>query len=245
MASQRQLEANRINAKRSTGPKTLRGKVRSRRNAVKHGLTAKELVIPGEDSTAFQTLRQQLIREFKPTTALENELVDDLAGLLWRLRRAAPLEASIIRVRLQEAERTKYNDSERELMERLAGILNNGPKFPMPTLPPDWDEQNREYLASLSLEDQQLYWKFMFVGEAPALEAKIEPGVALIQDGAHSDALGKLSRYEAFLRKAIERSMKLLLQLQADRAVLLELTPSPSSARKESGRRQLRTSKPN
>ena len=39
MASEKQIAANRANAKRSTGPKTAAGKLRSSRNAFRHGLS--------------------------------------------------------------------------------------------------------------------------------------------------------------------------------------------------------------
>ena len=75
------LEANRANAKRSTGPRTEVGKSRSKLNAVKHGLSAKTVVIGDEDPRDFEALRAALERDFQPETALESELVDQLTGL--------------------------------------------------------------------------------------------------------------------------------------------------------------------
>ena len=95
MASERQIAANRRNAARSTGPRTAEGKARSRRNAVQHGLTA-ETVIPSlEEAAAYQSLQQQLIEDFCPTTAIERELVARLASLFWRLRRATRIETGL------------------------------------------------------------------------------------------------------------------------------------------------------
>ena len=60
MASEKQVAANRANAKRSTGPKTVAGKALSRMNAYKHGLTAETNVIGDEDPSEFDRLRAEL-----------------------------------------------------------------------------------------------------------------------------------------------------------------------------------------
>ena len=73
------LEANRANAKRSTGPKTEAGKSRSKLNALKHGLSAEKVVIGDEDPREFEALREELQRDWQPDTALESELVDQLS----------------------------------------------------------------------------------------------------------------------------------------------------------------------
>ena len=65
MASAKQLTANRHNAQKSSGPKTTQGRSISRMNALKHGLLAEQVVIPGEDFGEFDTLRQNLDAEFE------------------------------------------------------------------------------------------------------------------------------------------------------------------------------------
>jgi len=99
MASNKQLEANRANAKRSTGPRTEDGKARSRANSWKHGLTANRLVIGGEEARDFDELRDALLNDHDPQSAFECELVERLAGILWRLRRVPFFEAAIIDAR--------------------------------------------------------------------------------------------------------------------------------------------------
>ena len=59
MTSQKQIEANRRNAQKSSGPKTIQGRSISRMNALKHGLLAEQVVVPGEDFEEFATLRQK------------------------------------------------------------------------------------------------------------------------------------------------------------------------------------------
>ena len=69
MATKTQLEANRANARRSTGPKTASGKARSSMNGLKHGLTAETIVIGDEDPAQFERLRKALEERFEPRSA--------------------------------------------------------------------------------------------------------------------------------------------------------------------------------
>ena len=94
MATERQILANRLNALRSRGPKTQAGREASRRNALKHGLTARSLIIDGEDPKQLEALRGELIETYAPQGVIEEHLVDMMAGLVWRLRRVPSLEAA-------------------------------------------------------------------------------------------------------------------------------------------------------
>ena len=79
MASENQVAANRRNAAKSTGPKTAQGKQVVRMNALKHGLRAERVVIPGEDPEEFEALFQGLQEDWQPVGARENLLVERLA----------------------------------------------------------------------------------------------------------------------------------------------------------------------
>ena len=94
MASEKQLRANRANAKRSTGPKSVTGKTLSRMNACKHGLTAESIVIGDEDPRAFDLLRAQLEADHNPRPGIERELVERMAVIMWRIRRVPVFEAA-------------------------------------------------------------------------------------------------------------------------------------------------------
>lgn len=96
MTSLRQLEANRLNAQRSTGPKSLVGKERSRRNAVRHGLCAETVIHRFEEADEFQAFAEALARDFPTRNFLERELLGRLIAILWRLRRSARIETSLI-----------------------------------------------------------------------------------------------------------------------------------------------------
>ena len=89
MTSFRQIEANRRNAGKSTGPTTERGKQRSRCNALRHGLTAETVIGALEDAEDYRAFEATIIADYDAQSAVERELVLRLASLLWRLRRAA------------------------------------------------------------------------------------------------------------------------------------------------------------
>ncbi len=71
MTTQKQIEANRRNSHRSTGPKTRTGKAESKMNAMKHGLLAEEIVVRDEDPVEFTRVLESLIDEFRPQGPLE------------------------------------------------------------------------------------------------------------------------------------------------------------------------------
>ena len=95
MTTLRQIEANRRNARLSTGPVTEDGKKRSRRNALRHGLTAETVIDALEDADDYAAFEMAIKVDYDPQTAVERELVLRLASLLWRLRRASAIERGL------------------------------------------------------------------------------------------------------------------------------------------------------
>jgi hypothetical protein len=95
MASDRQVAANRRNAARSTGPRTIGGKRRSRRNAYRHGLTAETVITSLEKAGDYHAFEAGIFDDYAPDSAVERELVARLASLLWRLRRATLIETGL------------------------------------------------------------------------------------------------------------------------------------------------------
>src|ERR1700686_4683990 len=101
MTSFRQIEANRRNAIRSTGPSTEEGKHRTRRNAVRHGLCAETVIEIVEDIDDYRAFEAAVIADYDAQTAVERELVLRLASLLWRLRRATLIETDLLRIQAE------------------------------------------------------------------------------------------------------------------------------------------------
>jgi hypothetical protein len=95
MTSDKQNEANRRNARKSTGPKTPESKARVRLNTLKHGLLSREILLPGEDEEALRALDERLRTELRPVGELEDLLVDRIVEVVWRLRRLGRVEAGI------------------------------------------------------------------------------------------------------------------------------------------------------
>ena len=96
MSSERQIEANRRNGRVSGGPASEAGRAVSAKNSLKHGLTARETLLPDEDAEAFAQLSKSLQEALDPLGALEKVLADRIIGLVWRLRRLGKIEAGIL-----------------------------------------------------------------------------------------------------------------------------------------------------
>jgi len=94
--SEKRLAANRRSAQKSTGPRTIRGKQRSRHNALKSGIFANAILLNGEDSVAYDSLRKGLMEDWKPVGTFEATLVETLASLIWRRRRLLRAERAEI-----------------------------------------------------------------------------------------------------------------------------------------------------
>jgi hypothetical protein len=90
--SHARLDANRKNAQRSTGPRTPGGKLKSSANALKFGCYAKLVVLPGEDQSEYDALRQQLWDYLEPRNPLEAIWTLEIANTHWRLQRLARIE---------------------------------------------------------------------------------------------------------------------------------------------------------
>ena len=117
--SKKQIAANRRNAKKSTGPRTARGKAVSSRNAVKHGLYCRDLIIDSpklkEDPAEYQNLLESLFDDLRPKGKIQKALVHIIAECLWRQERALNAETMIINRQLEQLNR---HTSENELLKK-------------------------------------------------------------------------------------------------------------------------------
>lgn len=88
-------EINRRNSLHSTGPTSPEGKEAVRLNAVKTGIYAKTIVLPGEDREAYDAIGARLAATHKPQTAEEQRIVQSLQDTEWRIDRVIGIETNL------------------------------------------------------------------------------------------------------------------------------------------------------
>ncbi len=127
-ASKKQIAANRQNAQKSTGPKTDQGKAVAARNAVKHGLHSRHILIDAprlkEDPAEFEALLEELHAELEPQTIFQEYLVRKIALCLWRSRRAVIAETAKINDQIRDI------DSDFETKRLIMRFLDSNHKDP-------------------------------------------------------------------------------------------------------------------
>ena len=121
MTSYRQIEANRRNALKSTGPRTAAGKQTSRRNAVRHGLTAETAIGALEDAEDYQAFEAAITADYDAQSAVERELVLRLASVLWRLRRATTMETGLFAM---QADHSRERQQGRRLLPGSQEVIH-------------------------------------------------------------------------------------------------------------------------
>jgi hypothetical protein len=95
-ASQKQIEANRRNAKLSSGPKTAEGKNIVAQNALKHGVFSRQILLEGESKKDFENLATELYNHFHPQGFLETLFWERALAAAWRLSRVTQMESMLI-----------------------------------------------------------------------------------------------------------------------------------------------------
>ena len=187
MTSFRQIEANRRNALRSTGPKTEAGKHSSRCNAVRHGLTAETVIGALEDAEDYQAFEAVIIRDYDAQSAVERELVLRLASLLWRLRPATTIETGLFEIQADHL--TKFRQARQTLpISREVVYAMLGRADPTSY---DRDPASRSIMNAQTSELNPV---------APAVDRTLEFTRCFLRlANLPNFALDRLSRYEATL----------------------------------------------
>ena len=107
MSSTAKISANRENARKSTGPRTERGKSKSKLNALKLGVYATTPVLPGEDEEAYREVVKSNLEYFAPVGPVENLLVSQITTEQWRLDRIQRAE-NFLHARLKEGQIIRF-----------------------------------------------------------------------------------------------------------------------------------------
>ena len=93
MATEKQIEANRANAQKSTGPRTLAGKAISCMNNFSWGFCSSGILMPGENPAEFRSLLDDLLDQHQPANVTEQILVEKMAQNKWLSDRAFRLQS--------------------------------------------------------------------------------------------------------------------------------------------------------
>jgi hypothetical protein len=125
VATEKQIAANRANAKKSTGPRTPEGKARSSLNAITHGLTARRVLLPNEDREAFDGFARGIYKDLRPDGPVQIMLVEEVIEAAWRLQRVGEAERRVVRLMLE-----RYVGSRRRITPAtlLAHALADDPR---------------------------------------------------------------------------------------------------------------------
>jgi hypothetical protein len=165
-----------------------------RLNALKHGMLASDVVLPGENADAFEDLRRQVWAEYSPVGPVEELLVDRAVKIIWRLWRLDRVETALFdwRVRvLKVGQLTTQIDSYKAQL------------FPdCPTTYITDETAHREAQEELARAIRERDGDDVFLGRA------------LDADARQGDVLSKLARYEKSLERSLFRTLEELRQLQ-------------------------------
>ncbi len=187
MTSERQIAANRANALHSTGPRTPEGKAAVRHNALRHGLLARDVVLPDEDFDAFEDLRNRVRADLSPMGPIEELLADRVVSIMWRLGRSARIETALFDWRVRELQVSRLAAQVRSHELTLADY-----SFPSHITDKVAHTEATEALARAKDERDR---------------DEVLLGRAVDADANESGALGNLARYEAGLERSLFRNL--------------------------------------
>jgi len=102
MSTKAQIDANRANAQKSTGPKSAEGKAKSSLNRVSHGFNSATLFLGGENREEFEALLSDLTAEFHPATPSEQILVEKMVHNQWNSLRAVRFQSALLNASVSE-----------------------------------------------------------------------------------------------------------------------------------------------
>jgi hypothetical protein len=199
MTSEKQAQANRRNALKSTGPKTPEGKATVRHNALRHGLLSRDVLLPGEDEDALMELGEHVWDELQPVGALESLLVNRIISSTWRLQRLGRVEAGIFVWELygEMADRAR-KEADTYTSDLMDAVLTRDITITD-------EDKHREALSKA--EEMEA----MQDAETATL------GQTFIRDASKANAFSKLSRYETTIERSLFKALHELQRLQAVR----------------------------
>jgi hypothetical protein len=195
VTSAKKIAANRRNAEQSTGPVTDYGKGISRLNALKHGLTAETPVLPWEDEEDREDFGVAVHAALRPVGAYEEELVDSIVSVLWRLRRVERVETTLLAYHLIEVHMS-------DGLSAFEPLVIPKKVEPRPTVV----VEEAQRMGGLGTA--------MFGEQLVVEEENISFGRAFLRDIAGGAGLAHLDRHESGLVRNLQRLTDQLYQSQ-------------------------------
>ena len=225
MATKRQIRANRRNARRSTGPKSAAGRAASSANALRHGLSAAHaIVLPDEDPEAFERLQRGVFADLDPQGALQAALAQRIVVLLWRLDRAARLEAELF----VHGDLVSHRDKLRAVPGRAAVRVALSRSY-------EGGEGEGEDGGTLAEAMDTLTEATDAVDNEILMQAP--SAKVLVEREASARAFDRLARYEGTLQRALHRTLEEFRRLRdAADAAAPDADPDPAAAPSPGGR---------
>ena len=200
MATAAQIEANRRNAQKSTGPRTAAGKEVVAQNAMRHGLCAERVVVLDERAEDYAAFAAGIPTALAPADEYETALAERIVQCEWRLRRAWRMEAAAI----DEAAdaRRRSGRGGRPPRSRLSGAeIRRRPRNAAAVVA-QWSDGELQSFADPAPDD----------------------------GAAWTDRLAPISRYEAALERQLHRAALALERRQAERRAAVQPAPQPRAA---------------
>jgi len=194
MTSERQKAANRANARRSTGPKTPEGRGVVRLNALRHGVLARDIVLPEEDADAFEDLFRRVRANLSSVGPIEEFLVERVIHTMWKLRRLTRAETALLHSRIHGLKADR-------LAEEVASYEFTGEAEPYILNEAAHKEASRALARARYERDRD----------------EVLLGRAIDADAKEADAFAKLARYERSLERSLHRTLNELRHIQDER----------------------------
>jgi hypothetical protein len=169
-----------------------------RLNALRHGLLARDVVLPGEDVNAFEEFWNRVRADIAPVGPIEEFLADRVVNSLWRLLRLTRAETALFHWRAYGLKAHQLAEQARSYEENFLHSLS------LPTEITD-EALHAEAMAALGRAERERDRDELLVGRA------------LDADAREADAFGKLARYETTIERSLFRTLYELRQFQEER----------------------------
>jgi hypothetical protein len=222
VTTQKQAESNRRNAEKSSGPTSEEGRERSKFNAIKHGMAAGQVLIPGEPAAEFEELTTALMFAWKPANGMEANLVWQIAVAAWRLRRVRRIEAHLF-VKASYSEVIERTTDEMKSAEWQTKTLDEN-KHRAP-------KEIKDEIAEERAKFQERYkraGRLLDVASDGSHDDMYNEGAIFQRLTPSQDVISQLMRYEASAERSYYRAIHTLERLQA-RQMDMTVLPSVSS----------------